>query len=264
MTAKISKYLTDMKELPPVTEESDVTSEKEADKTLESHVPETSTVEEMQKPESAGYKKEKDLKDREETAKIESKKSSDVAYDEFDSIREDKVKVFSGKDIVLAVINGVCIFVLIFILIKFPGKSQDLKNERNQMLLNDAGFNFELSEISQAKAKADEMNKVFVDESGIVDFVNDLEMIKAKSGNIRKINFTSQKAVEDRQTSNPGIPVVIEFTGDMDKVLNDIDEIQKLPFILRPITIEIGKNEDDPNVLDFKYGGFLYVNDTLR
>ena len=247
MTTKVSRYLTDMKELPPVTEETTLPA-----------------VEEPKKKDMDTKPVEKEVKDQIEfNANIESKKSVSNGSLDYEDNYINKIKVFTGRDLGLAVVNFISILVLIFFLIQFPGKSRELKKERNQMLLNDAGYNFELSEVGQAKAKANEINKAFVDESGIVSFVNELEKVKARSGTIQKIAFTSQKAIEDKQTGNYGIPVVIEFKGGMDKILEDLEEIQKLPYILRPITVQSGINDEDPNVLDFKYGGFIYVNDLL-
>lgn len=250
--SKTSKYLTEMKELPPETtfDGEDSKPEKSANPSSEKTV----SVEKGKKQKDIGKPK------KTEKALVDKKDENLDAVDEDMTEVEETEKSFTGKDIVLGIINFLCIVAIVFLIAKFPTKSQELKSERTQAFLDDVGFSYELSEISSGKDKADEIESRFVNDSGVVDFVNELEKIKADSGLINKISFPSQKAVEDKATGQYGIPVRIEFRGNLDLIIDDINKIQNLPFIVRTITIDSARDAEDPSVVNLKYGGFIYVD----
>ena len=49
--------------------------------------------------------------------------------------------------------------------------------------------------------------------------------------------------------------------GSWDQIEQDLNEIQNLPFLVRPVNIEM--QTDETGVLLFKYGVLLYVNKDL-
>ena len=151
---------------------------------------------------------------------------------------------------------------MIVILVKFPLKAKELKESRDEDLRNQSNVSYEFTEIDASKEKADELTKLFLDESGVVDFVNDVEKIKIKNRALSKVSFTRQKGVKDR-TGNFGIPVVIDFRGSWESILLDLTDLEALPFLLRPVSIDLGQDDSDPTVINLKYGGLLYVVDRL-
>jgi Tfp pilus assembly protein PilO len=65
------------------------------------------------------------------------------------------------------------------------------------------------------------------------------------------------------KTGNYGIPVIIELNGAWESIGQDLQEIQKLPFLLRAISIDAEPDKENESMIQFKYGGFLYVDTRL-
>jgi hypothetical protein len=230
---KVSKYLTDIKELPPVSQEDEPRNKPE----------EKSSMSQIQGRQTESLKKGLP------TATNETLDG------------EQRKRPFSAKDVILGVINFISFVFLVIILMKFPSKAQELRKLKIEELKNEATVSPELGKINVYKTKVDELDSLFLDEVGVVDFVDEVEKLKSEGGAFDKVIFASQKVVEDR-TGNYGIPVIIELRGSWKAINTTMEAIDKLPFLFRPanITAEPAKEE---GVLIFKYGGFLYVNDRL-
>ena len=249
---EVGKYLTEMKELPPETvEESNPARKPEPKPTVnQSPVP-------VDKENKLPAKEER-KKDAEPEVKG---KDLETSPEVFEGGEKSKLP-FTSKDVILGVINLITIVFLIIILTRFPQKAQDLKGLRNQSLIEGPQATLETSEIELSKNKADTLKGLFLDESGVVNFVNEVEKIRAKGRSIVKVTFTSQKAIQDR-TDNFGVPIVIEMKGSWEAIGQDLEDLEKLPFLYRSAVIEVKTDSEDPSVIDFKYGVFLYVVDRL-
>lgn len=247
--AKPDKYLTEMKELPPsfASEEKKEIKENRQDKTKFA---------------------DEEVSDANHSLKENGKSNNDIPEEksevsDLDDSEESGRKLpFTYKDIILGVVNLVSIIFFVIILINFSDKSQELRELRIQEIKNNSTFNLETSEIDAAIPKAEALSKLFLNESGVVDFVNDLELQKTEGGAISKVTFASQKAVADR-TGNYGVPIVIELVGSWQAIDTDLQKIDKLPYLFRPAEVEVGYDEDDPQVVIYKYGIFLYVEESL-
>ena len=244
-----AKYLTQMKELPP--EETEIKPEVHPKKIIPKKVP---------------------LKTTPAAAKVEAD------TDDFDDDAEyyEKPKLpLSKKDIILGAINIISVIVLIVILFKFPTKAKELKKIRIEALKDEQSVSFEFDKISQAKTKTDQIGDRYVDDSGVVDFVNDLEKIRNENGVIKNVTFANQSPIKDK-TGNYGIPVVIELQGNWEQIAADIGRIDLLPYIFRAVKIDVGKPKlktgtqveettvIDPNAVLFKYGIFLYFKEVVK
>jgi len=234
---KVDKYLTDIKELPP--------ESKEAEK---QNLP--------AKVESSDAQKKYDESKVEKTS---VKKENNVVVE--DGEKKSKLPI-SAKDAILGIINFISVVLLIILLFKLPEKSAELKELIIDEVKSRTRPVSQLTDIQEDKDKKGDLETLFLDESGIVDFVNEVEKLKVEGGAIQKVTFASQKAVKDR-LGNYGVPVVIELSGNWIQIGSDLEKIQKLPFIFRAANIEAERSKDDPNVIVFKYGAFLYVNNRL-
>lgn len=175
---------------------------------------------------------------------------------------DKKDKIFTSKDVILGLINLVTIILLVIFIVKLPEKATELKNLKINQLKNESASLLPPSEIEDAVSKADKLEELFLDQSGIVDFVNEVEKLKVEGGAIQKVSFASQKPVKDK-TGYLGVPVVIELRGSWESIGIDIQKIESLPYLFRAASIDAETIPDNPGVIDFKYGGFLYVNDEL-
>ena len=57
------------------------------------------------------------------------------------------------------------------------------------------------------------------------------------------------------------MPVVIELEGSWEAIDTDLQAIDQLPYLVRPVRVEIEQSEAEEGVIVFKYGIFLYVSD---
>jgi hypothetical protein len=231
----VEKHLTEMKELPGRNE------------VRKEHMPEKAQVEAVAKP----VPKEPVVKAK-KTPPVES---------ESEEKPTEKDRLITTKEILLGVINVASITLLIVLLIKLPEKAKELNTLRNQVLLSESEVALEVSEVEGSKEKAKELEDLFIDEVGLVNFVSDVEKLKGEASSISKINITSKKAVKDR-TGSYGIPVVIEMRGNWTQFGDDINKIQELPYLFRVIRIDT-EILNEEGVIGLKYGGFLYVHDKL-
>lgn len=168
--------------------------------------------------------------------------------------------LLGAKDIILSFVNLVSLIILIFLLTKIPQKARELKDLKNKALMAQTQVSLETSDLEKSQKKAEELSKLFIDEAGLVNFVNDIENIRGRTPTIQKVSIASQKAIKDR-TGNYGIPVIIEMSGSWEQFAEDIQEIQKLPYLFRTVKVDVQPLKEGGN--SFKYGIFLYVKDEL-
>ena len=255
-TGGYKKYLTEIKELPP-----EVLEERKAILAKpEKPAEEPSLFQEKGK--EIGLDDEiKILKPSQGVGPVVSE--ADMSEDVEEEVSSKKLPL-SAKDIILGVINLVSLILLFIILSKLPQKAGELNTLKYEKIASDTGISFEFSGIEEAKLKSNDLKKLFLDEPGIVNFVNQVESLKGEGRSIQKISFATQNVVKDR-TGNSGIPVVIELTGGWQTIGQDLEKIDILPFLFRPARIEIKRETDEEKVgvVIFKYGIFLYVDDKL-
>lgn len=176
--------------------------------------------------------------------------------------KEIDLRQYSPKDIVLNAVNLIAVIGLIVLLSKLPQKAQELKTLRSDNLHYEQGELSELPDISDSEAKSDKLKGLFLTRAGVIEFVKPLDELK-RNGTVTNYAFTREDAVKDK-TGSSALPVAIEFRGnDLELLKTDMSKIEHLPFLFRPISVDISPAKEDPTVIVFKYGGFLYVDDKL-
>lgn len=168
-------------------------------------------------------------------------------------------KPYSSRDIILAIVNAVALVILFILLAKTDSKVEEYNKLRAQFQRLSESPETISSQIEASKEKFEKVESAFLDRTRIVNFVNDIEAIKKEGTSISKVTFTNDVPVRDR-TGNVGYPVLIEFSGDWQKISDDLFEIERLPYLFRVVRVE---SEKDPlsGMITFKYGGILYVKD---
>jgi hypothetical protein len=250
----VGRHLTQMKELPV----------EDMQKTDEIHL---NNVDKPLKPESvatvqieAKHTEVKTETGEQVVVKQLKTESVGIVHEEAD-LNDDSYKSYTPRDFILAVVNLITLGLLIFILLKLPLRAEELKDLRNEDLKYQSSNILELPNVAESMMLAEEIKKVFLDTSGIVEFVSRVDAIKAQGGTIVKLSFANQNAVKDR-TGSFGIPVIIEMRGSREDIIADLVKLQNLPFLFRPVSIEMEPNKDNPSIYDFRYGGMVYVDET--
>jgi hypothetical protein len=237
MTDISKKYLRDMKELSD-----------EEDDAINGETEEKETTTTIKQPKMRTESKPEPKEEAKETAR--------------EIVIQEQKGFFATKDIILIIINAFSIIFLIILLIKIPEKAAQLRQISIDNMKDEAAVSFQFNDIFTHKNEYQDIDNLFLDESGIVQFVNEVEKLKNNESSIKKVTFTSQKPIKDK-TGNVGIPVVIELSGTWEQIQTDLEKIQELRFLFRPITFETKPSLESSNILSGKYGVLLYVKESL-
>jgi hypothetical protein len=176
-------------------------------------------------------------------------------------IKKSPKKRFISGLLLVSLLNLILLISTIFLLVDLPKKAQDLKKIRNEKLDAMVSSKAETSdlELKSVVEKVDQIKAIFPNESGLVSFVKEIENLKT-GGVVKGITFVSQEAVRDKTTS-VGIPFIVEMEGKWEQIDSNLQSIQKLNFLQRPVNITI--NVIASGLVNFKYGGFIYVDESL-
>lgn len=234
----VDTYLTHLKELPPVGEEDSLKKSK---------------VEEKRPFAEGGEELSSTKEDHPLGGKETVPREEDKDFGIMEEVEEKRKLPITVKDVILGIVNLISVVLLLIILARFPSKANELKNLRIENFKSKTDLSFEAVEIDTYKAKKAELQKFFLDDERIVEFVS-------QAGKFAKVSFANQEPVKDR-TGNLGIPVVLEFSGSWEDIDKTLQAIDTLPFLFRAARIEIERSKEDPDVIKFKYGIFLYVDD---
>ena len=158
---------------------------------------------------------------------------------------------------ILAFINLIGVFGIIYFNRKIPEKALEVKAVRSEELGASAQSQETIKQdIAEHQELSDKLFSLFPDDEGLVNFANELDRIKVE-GKIVGFSFATEEAVKDK-TGSIGIPVLIEIKGTWAEIDSDLQKIQKLPYLLRSIQVE-AKPAEEEGLIDIKFGGFLYV-----
>jgi len=166
------------------------------------------------------------------------------------------------KDLILAVVNIAFLAALTILLGKLPNKAAELSQLRSTYTIAAAKREVEIAEfeIEESRLKAEGLKKYFPDQSGLANFAAELDALRGE-GLISSFSFASEDAIRD-QTGYYGVPIVIRFLGNWELISQGLSRIGKLPYLIRAVNIESALTGED-NLIDFRYGGFLYVDESL-
>ena len=200
-------------------------------------------------------------------AKSKNQKKAHLASDEeilevFDEAGGIKKGSFISnllvKAAIIAFINIIAIAGIIYFDRKIPTKALEIKRLRSEQLgIGAQNLDIVKKDLENNSDKIDKLLSLFPDDSGLVVFANELDRIKAE-GKVIGFSFAAESAIKDK-TGSIGIPVLIEIKGTWPEIDTDLQKIESLPFLLRAIEIEAQPAPEGEGIIDFKFGGFLYV-----
>lgn len=163
--------------------------------------------------------------------------------------------------VIVILINILCAAFFLFLLKIMPKKALELNQLRNQSLKMSEQENPDVlaNQLQLVQPQMTQIEAVFPDEIGILSFVKEIDKLK-KEEVITRFSFVSDKPVKDK-TKLLGLPIVIEFKGDLSQINKGLEKVRDLPFLIRAINIQLNKNAD--GLLELKYGGILYVSESF-
>jgi hypothetical protein len=254
---KVDRYLTDLKELPD-------NPELKADSRVVSKLTKDSSQQQplYGNPEDSNKTSSHLSTKKHQEIKLEPYQPKPNNINRKEVVERDYQveKAYSMKDIVLGIVNLLSIVLLVFILVDLPKKARELRDLRINVAKNQIASPTYTKIPEDAKVKSAELEKLFLDDFGVINFAVDIEKLKAESPAIKKISFTSPKPVKDR-LGFTGIPAVITIEGNWLELSKALYLIEKTPYLFRPVNIKAGVNKENKNVIVLHYGIFLYVGD---
>lgn len=166
------------------------------------------------------------------------------------------------KDSLLAIINVGFIVGIVLLQSKFLALAGEFRNIRNEELKISASNGIDATEVQleSSKKKADEIIARFPNESGIIHFIDQIDKLK-EEGLVLNFSFAKEEYVKDR-TGYLNIPIIIEFVGTWEQIDRGLRELDKTSYILRPVSVDVEVDTEN-QIVNYKYGGYLYVDENL-
>jgi len=170
-----------------------------------------------------------------------------------------KVKVKSW--IALLLVDFIMLALSIFILVSLPNKAAELNKARSdeEKVIESKKVDITGLEYKPTKDTVDKLLSYYPEELGLINFIETVEDMN-EEGSVKNFSIIGENAVKDK-TGAYGIPFIVEFEGSWEKIGQSLQELQKLPYLIRAIDVEV--DTVDEKTVSFKYGGFLYVSDKL-
>lgn len=167
------------------------------------------------------------------------------------------------KDIVIGTLNVIFLVGLFFLLSKIPANAKKLQvlNQNAFVVSTVTEEQLQQFDLEDNKENIEKIKAIFPDEDGVLDFVSEIEKLQDE-GTVIGYSFVSKDPVSDK-TKVQGFPVVIDMRGTWEDIGDDIQKIQKLPYLFRPVNIEALEDPED-NIVEFSYGGFIYVDESFK
>lgn len=161
----------------------------------------------------------------------------------------------------LLIVNMILFSLSIYFIVILPKKAEELNKARSdeQRVKESQKVDITGLEYQPTQEKVEKLIKYYPEEAGVIDFIERVEGLK-KLGYVKNFALVGQDAVKDK-TGVYGIPFIVEFEGNWESTNVSLQELQKLPYLIRAINIEA--KVIDTNLVNFKFGGFLYVSDKL-
>lgn len=256
------KYLTEIKELPGYEDEVG-TSLSEASSQDNNEDIELSRVSNniSAKNIDSVDKTKKEVNQTEES-ELESETGVKLTKTKPDKVKKIAGVPFTPRDIILNSINILTLVLLIVILMQLNSKAEELNSLKSENVRLSENYNYNMDQVEENLQKAQELSDLFANDSEVIDFVSDVENLR-DSGAIRSVRFSSPDPVIDRSGSY-GRPIIIDLRGNWQQIDQAIDDIHSLPYLFRPVKVQIGEQESTDGILEVNYGGLLYIEDPVN
>jgi Tfp pilus assembly protein PilO len=161
------------------------------------------------------------------------------------------------KILIFILINFLALIFLGLLLNSLKGKTLEMKKMKN-LAAETSRVNLENleTEIAETQDKSEQLATVFPNEEGLIGFIQKIDELK-KDKYLTYFSFAADNILKDK-TGYSGLPLVLEAKGSWQQIGETLSKIYSLPFIVRPINVEI--RQVAGNEMNLKLGGILYVS----
>ena len=178
------------------------------------------------------------------------------------SQEEKSLGRMKAKLIIFNIINVILLASLGFMLQKLPKDAEKVKELRSASVASHAESDIGIlqAELDKNRENINKISEIFVDDSKFLSFISSVDQLKA-SGLISNFSLPVTKPVAD-SNKNLGLPVSMTFSGTQEQVNQALIEVHTLPFILKPVNLDIDVVPEGNIVV--RFGGFLYTHEEFN
>lgn len=179
-------------------------------------------------------------------------------------IKTPRLSTEKLKAIILNIVNILLIIGIFYISGRLPQLSGEIKELRAKKIISQESSDIAVlsAELEKNKNKINELSSIYLDERGLSSFFAKMEDL-AEKGVVSQFDSFLSEPVADRN-GQLGLPILIEFAGQKESISTNLLLVQKLPYLMRPVSVELNRNTDEGGGYTFKYGVFLYVDESLK
>lgn len=160
--------------------------------------------------------------------------------------------------IVVGVIDILCILGILILSNKVAQEAEQIHELKVEKLKAEQKSlsSITTEELEKYKPDVEKLAKYYPDDETFLELVGKLDELK-RQGLFTNYSFAADEAIKDK-TGNLGLPVLFDIKGDRVLIENSLKSIYELPFLIKPIRLEITRSEVDGS-FSVRYGSFLYV-----
>ena len=158
------------------------------------------------------------------------------------------------KIVVFNIINIFLIGAIFYLLNRFTPLALEIQELRANAILAQETSDIAVleSDLERYEDEVRELRDVFITENNYINFISSVEQIKTDE--VITVFTPSGNTTTDKDR-DVGFTIIFELRGSQEQVGNKLNQIQNLPYIIKPINFEISFTEEGLVVL--RYVGLL-------
>jgi hypothetical protein len=170
-----------------------------------------------------------------------------------------KIDYFWVKFSVVMVTIIVCLVAIFQINARFLDSAEEVNKLRNEIVIAKVRDQEQVlkSELEKYGPQYEKLKSSFLGLGQILDIFIQLDSLKS-AGIINSFEFTTDAPVKDR-LGIEGYPITFEITGNQALVNQAFQSVSELPFLIRPIVLNIERVDGD--IFNADFGGFIYIDE---
>lgn len=156
------------------------------------------------------------------------------------------------KIIVVNGLNALIVLSLIYLAPQVERVASEVKTKSSESLARQQVSSSAVlqSEIDRNKDNIEKIRSKLSGEKTVIAFLADLDKLRSE-GVVSASDFPTTQEIIDKQKLT-GFPVSLSFKGDLNTINNNWQKVNSLPYLLRPVTIDL-LLEDGQNTLTLGY-----------
>lgn len=166
-----------------------------------------------------------------------------------------KTKIIKLAAIIVA--NILFLVGTIFLLGKISEISTNLQELENSPTMSQEELAALQVQLQNNEEQAELINQIFPDQENLVGFVQEIDRLRNENV-VQSFSFANNTPVKDR-TQAQGLPISMRLEGTTGELDNGLRRIQDLPYLFRPVGIEITRLGEGR--FELRYNGILYVDE---